>query len=889
MKALLTILLTGTTAFVHAASTVPEPETIFYGKVINRSGPQDHQMTEGSLEWSVDAGGSEPMVFMASLQSLADGSYSYRLAIPHSALALDLEAATDGIPLKATEDSYEHLQIAVNGFEAVIAEPGSYTFDVGQATRASTYRLDLDVSFALPDSDGDGMADWWEDKYGFDKQVNDGSGDLDGDGRSNLAEYLAGTDPNSDGRVPELVTSEVSVSAAGTSGVYLKTLDEDSTSVSLTYTLTEIPAEGSLRLRDGKADPSKPDELLVVGSTFSQADINAGRLIHVAAEEPTSAIPSFAVSVSDGDPEHASAVGEIELRRYQPDTTAFEALSDLERTQMALSAGLLEGVALEDDFQVRRHILARDGGFIVWNLEKVSRPISLETPMRSVEPGALPLDPSGAIPVWISGGSGADELSGGEAADALVGGTGDDLLRGGPGADRFIFTRAGFGTDTVLDFSQTEGDMLDVSRLLQGESTLLSDYVSVAALEDDVMIRFDVDGDGSGFSDREVILKSVASADLTLRSLWNGGHLLTDGLSLPPLLNVVASELHGSENGPTPTSFTITLDAPLSAPLVVNLNISGVAGNGVDYEQIPSQITLPVGVLSFDIPVRPYSDSLAEPGEVVALALSPGDGYELASTASAQVIIDDLMAEISISVLEPVATKDTGSKAFFLIQRTGIVDRSVLVRLELGGTATGGSDYKSIDSFLYLASGETSAVIAVEPLAGGTLQGGTESVRLGVKADAAYRSGDPEVSQVFIVDSAISFADWVAGGSQEVAAGNLAAFAKEAAAMSGISNILLYAFGAEPDQSDMRGVLPQVKIVDGHLGIEFTRLPAARDVRYIVETAENLAEWSADGSKIEDVSHTLSSNDARRALFRVTEPMTASGRGFLRVRVIYQP
>jgi hypothetical protein len=46
------------------------------------------------------------------------------------------------------------------------------------------------------DSDGDGMPDWWEKKYGLDpNDPSDASKDKDGDGYTNLEEYLNGTDP----------------------------------------------------------------------------------------------------------------------------------------------------------------------------------------------------------------------------------------------------------------------------------------------------------------------------------------------------------------------------------------------------------------------------------------------------------------------------------------------------------------------------------------------------------------------------------------------------------------------------------------------------------------------------------------------------------------------
>jgi pectate lyase len=46
------------------------------------------------------------------------------------------------------------------------------------------------------DSDGDGMPDWWEKKYGLNpNDPSDAAQDRDGDGYTNLEEYLNGTDP----------------------------------------------------------------------------------------------------------------------------------------------------------------------------------------------------------------------------------------------------------------------------------------------------------------------------------------------------------------------------------------------------------------------------------------------------------------------------------------------------------------------------------------------------------------------------------------------------------------------------------------------------------------------------------------------------------------------
>ena len=57
--------------------------------------------------------------------------------------------------------------------------------------------ISVALTVDFEDSEPDGMADSWETANGLDPTVDDSAGDTDGDGVSNLDEFLAGTDPNS--------------------------------------------------------------------------------------------------------------------------------------------------------------------------------------------------------------------------------------------------------------------------------------------------------------------------------------------------------------------------------------------------------------------------------------------------------------------------------------------------------------------------------------------------------------------------------------------------------------------------------------------------------------------------------------------------------------------
>jgi hypothetical protein len=65
---------------------------------------------------------------------------------------------------------------------------------------------ELGTSDQNADTDGDGIPDWWEYKYGLNLLVRDAAADPDGDGRSNLQEYQASTDPTDyyNGNLPAL-------------------------------------------------------------------------------------------------------------------------------------------------------------------------------------------------------------------------------------------------------------------------------------------------------------------------------------------------------------------------------------------------------------------------------------------------------------------------------------------------------------------------------------------------------------------------------------------------------------------------------------------------------------------------------------------------------------
>ncbi|MBV1788760.1 cadherin-like domain-containing protein, partial [Marinobacterium sp. D7] len=137
-------------------------------------------------------------------------------------------------------------------------------------------------------------------------------------------------------------------------------------------------------------------------------------------------------------------------------------------------------------------------------------------------------------------GDGDDTLHGGVGNDILVGGAGDDILFGDEGADIFVWKAGDEGVagspavDTVKDFSVAEGDIIDLTDLLDhdGSNTINADnldaYLKASFDGTNTTIEVYTGGDAnSGGSAAQTIVVNGDVEDLN--ALLSSGNLHVDG------------------------------------------------------------------------------------------------------------------------------------------------------------------------------------------------------------------------------------------------------------------------------------------------------------------------------------------------------------------------
>lgn len=153
------------------ASRLSEPDTVLYGRIVERLGPRDFPITRGELVWIVQssAPGSPEVRLATRLQPLAGGRYSYQLRIPHEVLAYDLRVRPGAVGLTATPARILHRSVTLDGRPLAFLPGAVDGFSASQTSRASALRLDLETAESPIDTDGDGAPDRWEDQQGLDR------------------------------------------------------------------------------------------------------------------------------------------------------------------------------------------------------------------------------------------------------------------------------------------------------------------------------------------------------------------------------------------------------------------------------------------------------------------------------------------------------------------------------------------------------------------------------------------------------------------------------------------------------------------------------------------------------------------------------------------------
>ncbi|MCH8541053.1 MAG: hypothetical protein LAT58_09835 [Opitutales bacterium] len=786
---------------------LPEPDVVFYGRVVHLGGGEEYLLTEGELVWTITPGEGnpqEPYTATAELQPLRDGTLSYLIRVPSTRVVPHtLPGVLPGLLSQNTTDQtpFSNATIEVDGMPVRIADPAGQTFLLNPEFRGLHRRLDLIVEGDLPDSDGDGIPDWWEMKYGTGFDVANADADLNGDGITNLEHYLAGTNPLQPVVEPQLPGSVlVSLPLGGQAILMLKPIDQDSTPEQLVYTVGTLPEGITLHRAE--------NDLPLLG--FNQADVEAGRIV-IASDGAHPDQLEFTLTLRDENPEHATATTQIHLSSASPDAI-------WEGHGLPLATLPEPFPAVQD--------ATRLAGITV-----LRSPSSADS-MEGTFPENTPLD----LPRLMIAGVTNDTLLASAYGDILVVGNGH-TARTGPTADTIIVTGDG-GSLEVLGFDPMAGDQLDLSAILEPvEGRNLSHYLKLNGHT----LGVSTQGTGVGFNDFLIDIPMVGGP-WDIDDLWDMGALRTDPV-IPVTTLFVIGEGQPEEEDLKPAYVHFSRRGDVSEPLTVGLTWSGTATMGVDYVNLPNSITFAAGQKQLTLTIQPLADDLLEPDETIILDVHASENYVIdPDSTTLTFILKDLPSRVWLEVPESVAYLNSLSPAEIVVRRQGPLSAPLTVKLSATGTAIPALDYRRLPSSVTFNAAEQSRVVLVEPLSSAYLEEGPLDVILKIVPDPSYEIGMNAQARTVIVNGPTAIHTWIS--QNQIDMGREDFLRHEFAPR--ITGLTLFAFNQTPEagmRSDFLRIIPGS--AGGPLRLEYPRWPSAPEIEYILEWSSDLQNWTA--------------------------------------------
>ncbi len=212
----------------------------------------------------------------------------------------------------------------------------------------------------------------------------------------------------------------------------------------------------------------------------------------------------------------------------------------------------------------------------------------------------------------------------------------------------------------------------------------------------------------------------------------------------------VEATANATEGGAAGT-FRFSIDQALGTDLEVAFAVSGDTG---DVAALGTTATILLGNTSVDIQVSAIDDAVLEAAESVTVTLASTNSAQavIGSPNQATVdVIDNNTATISVSASAQAA--EPGTDGAFTITSTAAAAFDIAITVEVGGTATAGSDYEAIGTTVVLEAGETTVSVPVV-VANDDAFEGDETVTLALSSTnaAAATVSAPSSATVNITD-----------------------------------------------------------------------------------------------------------------------------------------
>ncbi len=256
------------------------------------------------------------------------------------------------------------------------------------------------------------------------------------------------------------------------------------------------------------------------------------------------------------------------------------------------------------------------------------------------------------------------------------------------------------GQQVTVDFATSDGTATAGS-----DYTAASGTATIPAGQGSVAVAVTVLGDTVVEPNETFVVNLSNATHSTIADLQATGTIQNDDAL--PVITVAATDATATEAGPTTGTFTFTRTGDTTFVLVVQVDLTGTAVNGVDYSVINIPVSFAPGSATATATVMPVNDPTVEGGETVIATIVDGADYDVGAPNSATVTIADDDGGLGlVPANQTLFTISTGSLTVTLPSPAGAGGQ--LVNLVSGNTTIA-----TVPASVTVLEGATAATVTV--------------------------------------------------------------------------------------------------------------------------------------------------------------------------------
>lgn len=280
-------------------------------------------------------------------------------------------------------------------------------------------------------------------------------------------------------------------------------------------------------------------------------------------------------------------------------------------------------------------------------------------------------------------------------------------------------------------------DRINLVHLFTNAKGDIHHYLHIETDGTDTYLLIDKDGDGSGFTDAKITIRHNVYRDLDIPRLWADGFLITGGIR--PHLTVAINQLSDTSIEVTREAATFEIcfnESHVPKNLTVVLNEQGTATAKEDFvletsiynestgtyervEAIDGIVPIQLGPDSLrqKVWVVPIADGKREADETISLIIGDKrDYYDITHENQANIILKDGKDIVGIQSTRPMAYEADDVSGRISVYRKGSITESLVVQLDIQGTASNGRDYLYLPTEVSIPAGKNAITIDIDPI-----------------------------------------------------------------------------------------------------------------------------------------------------------------------------